>query len=62
MVNETWIKQKIIQLETDYSNGQWSEIRKQQIIYLKTLCCTGSFARVSPESINEKLVLIFHGF
>jgi hypothetical protein len=28
MVNETWIKQKIIQLETDSSNGQWTEIRE----------------------------------
>lgn len=62
MVNETWIKQKIVQLETDCSNGQWPEIRKQQLTYLKALYTTGTFTQVSPDCITKELILIFHGF
>ncbi|HVQ00248.1 MAG TPA: hypothetical protein VMT57_01910 [Candidatus Thermoplasmatota archaeon] len=56
MVNETWIKEKIVQLETDRSNGPWSEIRELQITY-----DSWSFAQYSHDTIAEKLVQIFYG-
>jgi len=61
MVNETWIKEKIVQLETDCSNGPWSEIRELQITFLKTLYDSRSFAQYSHDTIAEKLVQIFYG-
>jgi hypothetical protein len=62
MVNEEWMERKIIQLQTDHSNGQWTEIREQQIKYLKTLITSKAFANNTSDSITEELILIFHRF
>lgn len=61
MVNADWMEQKIIQLEKDRSEGEWIEIREQQLNYLTTLFSSGAFLDYSQENITEKLILIFHG-
>jgi len=61
MVNSDWMEQKIIQLENDRSQGEWSEIREKQLKYLITLFSSGAFVDYSSEKITEQLILIFHG-
>lgn len=62
MVNQEWMERKIIQLETDHSTGQWTEVREQQLKYLKTLYASRAFVNNTSDSITEELILIFHRF
>ena len=62
MVNEDWMEKKIIEFERNRSEGQWTDIREQQLNYLMRLYKSGSFAEKSQKNITEKLLSIFHGF
>ncbi|MEM0466518.1 MAG: hypothetical protein QXL17_03225 [Candidatus Thermoplasmatota archaeon] len=62
MVHHEWIEQKLIQLENDRCNNQWTEIRERQLQFLRELYSSGNFAQYTLENIIEQLVLIFHGY
>jgi hypothetical protein len=62
MVEKEWIKQKMIQLEQDRCNNQWTEIRENQLHFLQDLYKNGNFSIWTPEKITQQLILIFHGY
>ncbi len=62
MVNDTWMEQKITQLENDRSKSIWNNIREQQLRYLLSLYSSGAFMNYSSEHILHRLALIFNGY